>query len=296
MGHLNNVPPEPIQPVDTLLHVADLHFWEVVRNPFKLMNKRLLGNLNVYLRRRHEFVMERADAFAERLAETAINTALLTGDFTSTSTEREFAMAEDFVSGLTKRGMDVMLVPGNHDVYTFGSHRRQRFEHHFRRFLPEKGYPAQYTLTGGTSVILVSTVRPNFLSSKGWIPDGDIQRMSAMLEKASNPVIVGGHYPVLHRTAQYETTPSRQLENAGALREALGRCGKQVLYVCGHVHRFSLVVDPEYPTLTHLSTGAFFRNDPEAGREGEFSEIHVVPDGFQVFRHVYEEKWLRRSH
>lgn len=279
--------------MDTLLHVADLHFWEVVHNPFQLLNKRLLGNLNVWLRRRHEFAMERADEFADRLAGTGITTALLTGDLTSTSTEREFEMAERFVSGLTRRGLDVMLVPGNHDVYTFGAHRRRRFEHHLGRFLPEAGYPARFTLPGGTSVILVNTVRPNVWSSKGHIGDAHIEKMKALLADASDPVIVAGHYPVLHRTGHYETARSRRLVNADALRKALGQCGRSVLYVCGHVHRFGVAADPVYPALRHLTTGAFFRNNPKAGRQGEFSEIHVAPDGFGIFRHVCEGDWRR---
>ena len=27
-------------PTDTLIHITDLHFWEVVKNPFALLNKR----------------------------------------------------------------------------------------------------------------------------------------------------------------------------------------------------------------------------------------------------------------
>ena len=285
---------EQAAPRDALLHVADLHFWEVVRNPFQLLNKRFLGNLNVALRRRHEFAMDRAAQYADQLAATGIRSVLFTGDFTSTSTEREFALAARFVEDLAQRGMTVLVTPGNHDVYTFEARRRGRFERHFAEYLPEEGYPARRTLPGGTSVVLAPTVRPNLVSSRGSISPAEVRAVSALLQDASDPVIVAGHYPVLHRTAQYDAPPGRRLLNAETLREALGACGKRVLYVCGHVHRFSLTPDPEHPNVTHLSTGALFRRDRAGSCTGEFSEIQVSGDEARVFRHVREQEWRRR--
>ena len=79
--------------VDRLVHIADIHFWRVTLNPFRLVGKRALGALNVLLRRRRDFAMERAEQFADAVAATGINAVLLTGDFTSTSLDEEFALA-----------------------------------------------------------------------------------------------------------------------------------------------------------------------------------------------------------
>jgi hypothetical protein len=64
-----------------------------------------------------------------------------------------------------------------------------------------------------------------------------------------------------------------------------------VLYVCGHVHRFSYVQDPVAPTLSHLSSGALFRYDHGTGNSGDFSEIHAGPAGFRVVRHTFHGTW-----
>lgn len=287
--------PQPLEPRDRIVHIADLHFWHVVTNPLRLLSKRALGNLNVWLYRRHEFIMSRAEEFAGDVLGTGIRVALMTGDFTSTANRREYEMAEAFVEGLHREGLRIEMVPGNHDVYTFHSLRAKRFERYFGEYMPEDGYPALRRLPGGTPLILVPTVTPNILSSMGRITDAEVARVAELLKLCDGEAIVAGHYPVLSRTYSYAQEPSHRLRNAAALHKALGESGCRILYVCGHTHRFSYVQDAEYPTLSHVSTGAFFRSDPEAGLQGEFAEIHATERGFAVFRHTHEEQWRRRA-
>lgn len=282
-------------PVDTLLHVGDLHFWRVVKNPLRLLNKRFLGNLNLLLRRQREFMMGRAEPFADTLAAGKVGDLLLTGDFTSTSTDEEFTMARAFVDGLQRRGFHIALLAGNHDVYTFEAQRKKRFERYFGPFLPEQGFPARCDLAGGTPVILVHTVCPNLFSAKGRVTAETVEAVAAMLQTCPARVVVAGHYPLLTSTRSYHLSRGRRMRNAEALRHALGTSGRNILYVCGHVHRFSYTRDPVYPALEHLSTGAFFWVDKRQGHTGEFSEIDVCADGFQVFRHTHDQAWCRQG-
>jgi len=138
-------------------------------------------------------------------------------------------------------------------------------------------------------------VTPNLLSSRGRVTDDEIAEVACLLDTCDGCAVVGAHYPVLTRTYAYAQDPSHQLRNAESLRKALGESGRPVLYVCGHTHRFSYVRDAEYANLSHLSTGAFFRSDPQGGIRGEFAEIHVSRAGFAVFRHTHEEEWRRKS-
>jgi UDP-2,3-diacylglucosamine pyrophosphatase LpxH len=290
-------PPMPAapEPLDKIVQIADLHFWHVVLNPLRLLSKRFIGNLNVLLYRRHEFLMSRAQEFADNVTATGISVALMTGDFTSTANREEYKMASTFVQGLKTKGLRIELVPGNHDVYTFRTLRTKRFEQYFGEFIPDGGYPALERLPGGTPLILVPTVTPNALSSKGRITDAEVAKVSELLKQCSTNVIVAGHYPVLARTYAYSQQESHQLRNAEALHRVLGESGCRILYVCGHTHRFSYVQDAQYPNLSHLSTGAFFRSDPQAGLQGEFAEIHATQAGFAVFRHTHEEEWRRKA-
>lgn len=276
---------------DTFVHIADLHFWQVVLNPFRLLNKRFLGNLNVALRRHAEFLMGRAELYADAVAATGVKSAILTGDFASTSTEEEFRLGVQFVRGLERRGLAVHLIPGNHDVYTFQSLRRRRFDYHFHPWMPEEGLPAKRVLPGGTPVVFAPTVCPNMISSKGRITNIEIEGVAERLRFCSSPCIVAGHYPMLHQTYGYHLKPARRLRNAEALRDALGRSGRRILYIAGHVHRFSYVRDDRYPNLSHLTTGAFFRKAPETNSEGDFTEIHVDGDNLRVVLHRFNGRW-----
>lgn len=282
--------------VDKLAHIADLHFWEIVCNPLRLLNKRFLGNANVVLRRAREFPMDRAESFADTVAATGAATAVLTGDFTSTATDREFELAKRFVEGLARRGLRVWAIPGNHDVYTYEAARKRRFERYLGDFLPKEGLPASVPLPGGTPLVLVPTVCPNFLSARGRITEDEVARTAALIEAApEGPVIVAGHYPCLHQTDGYASTWGRRLRNADALRNVLGRAGRPILYLAGHVHRFSCASDTLHATLCHVTTPAFFLDCRHGGTRGAFTEVHAGAEGFTVFRHTFRDNWSREQ-
>ena len=283
-------------PIDRFVQIGDLHFWEVVWNPLKLMNKRLLGNANVFLKRRHEYPVAFAETYTDIVAAVGAQTVVLTGDFTSTSTEREFAAGAAFAKGLAARGLDVIAMPGNHDVYTFHTLRTGRFRKYFGEFMPEGGYPARFDLPGGTPLIVVPTVCPNLLSSKGRVKPSEVEQTKALIDACpEGPVVIAGHYPMLHETHAYQSKPSRRLRNAGALRAMLGATGRDILYVAGHVHRFSYMRDPVHARLRHVTASAFFQLREKENIRGAFCEIHVTNEGFQVFHHEHTDTWQRRE-
>ena len=276
---------------ETFLHIADIHFWRVVYNPLKLLNKRFIGNLNVFLRRRHEYVLERAEPHADAVAAREPRFVLLTGDLTSTATDAEFRMARLFVDGLVRRGLKVAVLPGNHDVYTFRSHRSRRFERHFEPYIPSEGYPARVDLPGGTPLILVPTVKPNWFSSRGGIPAAVLGKIERLLADCGDQVVVAAHYPLLSRTPDYHTPWTHSLGGARALRALLGRSGKNILYVCGHVHRFSFLPDPRYPHVLYVSAAPFIGRGRQGRAEGEFNEIALDAEKTQITRHVNASLW-----
>lgn len=280
---------------DSFIHITDIHFWEVVRNPLLLLNKRLLGNINVSLRRQHEFDTAQASSFLDYALGLDVPDVVFTGDFTSTATHGEFRQARAFLDQAAASGKRMLVYPGNHDVYTFESARKRRFEEYLSRWQLDAPLPALHSLTNGTPLLTVPTVCPNLLSSRGRITDAEVARAAALMKDLPEPLLVTGHYPLLITTAAYHSKPSRRLRNSEALRQVLGATGKRTLYVAGHVHRFSYEQDPEYANLTHLTSGAFLRHAPESGIQGDFSEIHCSNEGFRVFRHRYAGTWTRNE-
>lgn len=239
--------------------------------------------------------MGQAAIYGEHLAQLGISACLIGGDFTSTATPGEYAMGKAFVDSLARHGMRPYVMPGNHDVYTFESQRARRFESYFADYAPAS-YPHTAMLPGGTPLILVPTVCPNLLSSAGRITNAEVAAVRALIEAAPDgPVLVAGHYPVLHRTAGYTSGKSRQLRNADALRKAMGETGRSILYLAGHVHRFSYTQDGDFPTLRHLTTGAFFLKRRHENCRGAFSTIQVLEGQFHVAWHKFDQRWETKT-
>lgn len=283
---------QPDRPGDSFLHLTDLHFWEIVLNPLRLLNKRAIGAANVLFRRRKEFLVDRAGPYSDYLAARGVRQLLITGDITSTATDKEMSLGAAFVRGLEERGLKPLVIAGNHDVYTFESVRKQRFEKHFGPWLPSATLPCIHQLEGGTPVLFVPTACPNYISSKGHISDEHLREAAALLDGLVSPVIVAGHYPLLAKPHGHGPGANRRLRNAPALREALGHSGREIVYISGHTHRFGYVQDDDYPNLTHLTAGALFRNDAKSGTQGEFCEVHIGGGETRVIRHVNRGDWV----
>ena len=263
---------------DRVLHITDLHFWRLTWSPRRVANKRLLGMLNLRLRRRRKFDLSGRDAMADALAREKAPTVIAGGDFTTTSLDEEFQEACAFLKGLERRGLKVYAIPGNHDVYTFEAKRRGSFERHLGGFMSGERLPARVVLPGGTPVVFTPGVKPNLLSSRGSIARRDIAETARLVAEAPpGPVLVVGHYPLLFRTDVYAQGYMHRLGRAKSLRAALGETGRTILYLAGHVHRFSETQDERYANLTHVTTNALFYK----GRGG-YTVVECTDAGFHV--------------
>ncbi|MFP6583834.1 MAG: metallophosphoesterase [Candidatus Hydrogenedentota bacterium] len=275
---------------DSFIHITDLHFWEVITNPFRLLNKRLIGNVNVILKRRHDFIMQRAWHYVDYVASLSPKEVIITGDFTSTSTQWEFEQGLRFCQALSDAGKQVTVIPGNHDVYTFASQRDRIFAKHFFPWLTQEPSPVVQNLAGGTPVLYIPTVCPNAISSMGRVTSYQLDAAALLLDRLESPVIIAAHYPFLNETLGYTIKPNRRLRNADRLQMMLGESGKEILYVSGHVHRFSDTVDPRYPNIRHLTSGAFFRTAPESNADGDLTVVEVSTEGtFELTRHLHHD-------
>lgn len=275
-----------------LIHCTDLHFWKVVYNPFRLLSKRVLGNFNVWYRRRHEFLTDNAADVADYIAGLGAGDVFLGGDFTSTALEEEFEMAAKWMERLEQRKLNLHVVPGNHDVYTFNSARIRRFEKVMARHMPEEGYPAVRTLANGASLILAPTACPNYISSRGRITSPLIEHVVKLVQESPDEVVlVGAHYPVLEKTPWFTTDKSRCLRGADEFRHALGESGKRVLYLCGHAHRFGYIADPDHPSLSHVCTGALFLRKHGQMERGTFTEVQIEGGEPRIILHRLVDGW-----
>lgn len=275
-----------------LLHITDLHFWNIVYNPVYLCNKRVLGNLNLILRRRKYIHTERSHSFLQLLRTLNPDVLLVGGDLTTTAMPDEFRQAAAFLGKAAELCPAVYLLPGNHDVYTFEAQRHRRFESYFGNYLPVTEDPEASQIPGGLTLVRIPTVRPNLLSSRGGITREQLSRTQELLSEAGQgPTVVLAHYPVLDQTPGYRLGFGRRLACAETLREVLGHAPGPIKYLAGHVHAFSHVVDPLYPNITHITSGALFYG--RKGREGGFTELEADGGEVRVFPWTYRDGWVR---
>lgn len=275
-----------------IIHITDLHFWQIVRNPLLLCNKRILGNLNLILRRQKYVRQERAQSFIDLFPSLNADALLIGGDLTTTATAAEYKMAATFVDALAQQGVPVYMTAGNHDLYTFESKRRQRFKKYFGERLKTPDAPYLTFLPDNIPLLTLPTARPNLLSSRGYISASQLHEARTLLAQTpKGPLIVLAHYPVLPHPAHHANI-MRRLGNAEPLRRLLGDADRPVLYLAGHVHVFSHTRDPRFPNLEQVTSSALFYDKQHC--PGGFTEIVLENAATTVHPWHYNNGWERR--
>lgn len=222
-----------------LAHLSDPHLTSLSGvQPAALLNKRLLGYLSWFRRRRFIHSPLILEALLRDLAEVAPDHVAVTGDLTHVGLPDEFQQVALWLRqvGGAER---VMVVPGNHDTYvatpwqeTFGA---------WASYLAGDGcsaagdYPS-LRVRGGVALIGLSTARPSMpFLAVGSLGRRQLSRLENVLEQTGRRGllrIVLLHHPPLVGSIAWR----KRLTDAPLLSEVIGRQGAE-LVVHGHAHR-----------------------------------------------------------
>lgn len=229
-----------------IAHLSDLHLLDLEGAvPFRLLNKRLTGYLNLRFHRKSVHKPFAAEAAARAIRELDVDHVVITGDVSNLALEREFERVRRFVEEVLGLPPDrVSLVPGNHDTYTSGSHRARRFETTFARYLrsdldvAEDGPFPYVKLRGPVAIIGLSTARPRppFMASGalGRAQLAGLRRALAHPEVARRTVVLLQHHPWHHKGRVHLFLEG--LWDARAEADALRHLQRGLL-LHGHQHR-----------------------------------------------------------
>ncbi len=258
--------------------LGDIHLFTLKVHPRRLLSKRALGHVNLALNRRKRFEHALLPAMLERLRHLDADLTLMSGDVSTSSLESEFGeLRELMVQGgwrvtdggmqegpdaevveeelgdkahcdMASGGCGIVLVPGNHDRYTFKSRRTRRIETALAGMMPD-AFPHWRKLRGGWSLLALDSAVPNRVLSRGVLgreqTDGAIDRINT-LEKGDGLVVLC-HYPcVVPKGVPSGWT--HDLAEAKLLRSALSGAaqrGARVLFIHGHVHKPWYVAGPK---------------------------------------------------
>ena len=260
-----------------VLHFSDIHVDTPLRPSLRhVTNKRLIGMVNHWLRRRARFNGARAKLtalgrFAER---SGVDLVIFSGDYTVLGTDVEFAAARAAIEPLMRAPAGFVNVPGNHDVYLQDNVRDRWFERRFEDTLasdlPETAtdgpWPLVRLLGAHVAVVAVSSARPNPAPwrSSGRIPETQLAALGRLLggpELAGRFVFIVTHHAPRDRHGRPDR-PHHGLINADAFLAACGGTERGAI-LCGHIHHtYTMRLPGVGPVLFNAGSATY------AGREG----------------------------
>jgi 3',5'-cyclic AMP phosphodiesterase CpdA len=231
-----------------IAHVSDLHVLSPSGVELRriLFDKRVTGYANLVLKRARVY---RRDYLVSVLTEAAASSdhLVVTGDITNLSLEAEYEEAVRLLRDVA-RGVEVTVVPGNHDIYLPAIHHERRFPHHFGEFgesdlpalaldLPAGRFPC-VKLRGPAAIIGLSSAvpRPPFVSA-GFLGKAQLAALAQVLlhpeVSRRTPVVLIHHSPL---DSYFRLEQLRGgLVDASALRDSL-QCVARGLVLYGHLH------------------------------------------------------------
>ena len=218
--------------------LGDIHLYRLSVPPWRLLSNRLVGQLNLWLRRRHHFDRSLLPGVIGQVLAIKPDMLLLSGDLTTTAIESEFADVRAALRPATSQ-IDTFAVPGNHDRYTFTSAWTRRFEKHIEPFAPGS-FPHLRKLTDRWYLLALDPALPRLFSSRGRVGKRQLHEAQRLLDSLEGDVglLLVCHYPCW-------TPPGvrwkwdHRLADAGALLRLVCSAARKhphVLFVHGHIH------------------------------------------------------------
>lgn len=224
-----------------LAHISDLHFSAPNCNPIQFFSKRWLGNLNLILFRKSCFIFDRLPSLISLFKEKGISHVLISGDFSTTSSKKEFILAQDFVKRLKNEGFEVITLPGNHDHYTKRDFKKKSFYDFFEPSfeknsffnLKEHGMALKTLGSGWHMIVLDTTAFPTLLSSQGHFSlELEKNLNTALSSLKGQNIILANHFPFFQNDQV-----RKRLMRGNALKRICAGNPNIRLYLHGHTHR-----------------------------------------------------------
>jgi 3',5'-cyclic AMP phosphodiesterase CpdA len=230
-----------------LAHISDLHFSTSTFGLSQFFSKRWIGNLNLLLSRKKDYLTERLFSLPALFQELKVTHVVISGDLSTTSLEKEFTLASDFIHAIRAADIEVFAIPGNHDHYTKQASRKKLFY----KFFEASYTPENQTAVFGFNlkdhrvtarqidqklwlVALDTALATPLVSSRGLFSEEMEANLEELLSQipTDHRVLMLNHFPLFHHE-----TPRKILLRADALRAQIQRFPQVKVYLHGHTHR-----------------------------------------------------------
>ncbi len=230
-----------------IAHISDIHLFcgHCIRHE-SILNKRLIGLANWYLRRRRKMDFRILNLLSEKMKEIKPDVLCITGDIVHLGFRGEFQRARKWLKGL-RSICPVKIVPGNHDAYL--SECIPRIKRNFEDFFSIKGagingkaalediFPVvDVNEKSGVALIGLSTATPTgLIHATGCLGKGQIQRLGGILKDLGQKDlfrVILIHHPPIHGCV----SKRRSLIDLDELNKLVNKEGAEV-FLFGHSHK-----------------------------------------------------------
>jgi len=220
--------------------IGDIHTYRLAIGPWRLLNKRFIGQMNLWLNRQFRFKRELLAPVWSKVASINPDKLLFSGDVCTCALREEFADVARMIRPLTDR-IPTLMIPGNHDRYIPSVTREKLMEQELGHLMP-KEYPHTVRLNDRWHLLALDAAYPQPLYAQGNIGSQQLQacrRYLAQIE-SDQSLIIMCHYPAMQIPDGYHEPPRHGLRDERKLQHLLAECRRfagPVLYLHGHVHR-----------------------------------------------------------
>ncbi len=216
--------------------IGDIHAYSLNVRARRLLSRRILAQSNLWINRRFRFNHALLAPLMDQVRAVEPDLVLCSGDITTTSLEDEFTDVMNHFRPLAEQ-TPVVVVPGNHDRYTFKSRRKRRMEEMLEGLMPHE-FPHHRQLSPKWRLIALDSGIPNVLTSRGALGEAQFAALSRSLHDtpADQGVVLLCHYPAATPPGMPNSW-AHNLREAAALRRMLTDCPQPILFMHGHVHQ-----------------------------------------------------------
>lgn len=225
-----------------IVHFSDIHVGAMTRDPTALLDKRVLGLSNYFLRRHGTINLELLERAISVIKALLPDIVVCTGDITCIGSPEEFRHALALLRPLAEcRHFDFIYIPGNHDTYTQRRTCSAELEAAFRELNRKRwtraSLPVEYRHRN-LRLFIVDECRPTHLvSSAGYLASESRDRLQEWFNEPRSGRegrVLVGHYPLRDATG-HRLGWRRELKNGKAIHDALQARTVDVA-LCGHIH------------------------------------------------------------
>ena len=268
----------------TIIHISDLHFHSYPQKLSEFNTKRILGAINLLIRRAREFPLKRAELLVERIQKMEWDHLVISGDITQLSLEREFSIAREILDPLLINKDHVTVIPGNHDRYNNEESGKDFFTKYFGEFFGTNEVHMskineEWSLFGWDSAH-----QNDFRTSSGTVKRSTILATENLIKKFPDRTkfIVVNHFPLTF-PEDWKFDRFHELYNLVPVRDWILRNPQIRLYLHGHIHTnwVHRLTRDSAPELLLVNSAASC-SKPYAGQSSSFHQIFLEESNVKI--------------